>query len=69
VASLRTKLKKAYRTQYHCTFTPLDQAALAVFERALLTTPDRLARNYVHQMLVIEELTHSPGFRGKLLTY
>jgi site-specific DNA recombinase len=34
-----------------------DQAALAVFERVLLTTPDRLARNYVHQMLVIEELT------------
>jgi site-specific DNA recombinase len=34
-----------------------DQAALAVFERVLITTPDRLARNDVHQMLVIEELT------------
>jgi site-specific DNA recombinase len=33
------------------------QAALAVCERVLLTTPARLARNYVHQMLVIEALT------------
>jgi site-specific DNA recombinase len=33
-----------------------DRAALAAFERVLLTAPDRLARNYVHQMLLIEEL-------------
>lgn len=33
-----------------------DQAGLATFEVVLLTAPDRLARKYVHQMLVIEEL-------------
>ena len=33
-----------------------DRAALAVFERVLMTAPDRLARNYVHQVLLIEEL-------------
>src|SRR4029453_358489 len=33
-----------------------DRAALAAFERVLLTAPDRLARNYVHQILLIEEL-------------
>jgi site-specific DNA recombinase len=33
-----------------------DQAAQARFERVLLTAPDRLARNYVHQMVLIEEL-------------
>ena len=33
-----------------------DRAALAVFERVLMTAPDRLARNYVHQMLLIDEL-------------
>jgi site-specific DNA recombinase len=33
-----------------------EQAALAAFERVLLTAPDRLARNYVHQMLLIDEL-------------
>jgi site-specific DNA recombinase len=34
-----------------------DHAALGVFEQVLITAPDRLARNYVHQMLLIEELT------------
>jgi site-specific DNA recombinase len=34
-----------------------DQAALAAFDVVLLTAPDRLARKYLHQMLVIEELT------------
>ena len=34
-----------------------DRAALAEFDRVLVTAPDRLARNYVHQMLVLEELT------------
>jgi site-specific DNA recombinase len=34
-----------------------DRAALAEFDAVLITEPDRLARNYVHQMLVIEELT------------
>jgi site-specific DNA recombinase len=33
-----------------------DRAAFAAFERALITAPDRLARNYVHQMLLIDEL-------------
>jgi site-specific DNA recombinase len=33
-----------------------EQAALAAFEHVLLTAPDRLARNYVHQMLLIDEL-------------
>jgi site-specific DNA recombinase len=33
-----------------------DRAALAEFDVVLITEPDRLARNYVHQMLVIEEL-------------
>lgn len=34
-----------------------DRAAFAAFELVLLTAPDRLARNYVHQMLLIDELT------------
>jgi len=33
-----------------------DRAAQAEFERVLLTAPDRLARKYVHQVLLIEEL-------------
>jgi site-specific DNA recombinase len=33
-----------------------DQAALAAFELVVMTTPDRLARNYVHQVLLIDEL-------------
>ncbi len=33
-----------------------DQAALGAFDLLLLTTPDRLARNYVHQMVLLEEL-------------
>jgi site-specific DNA recombinase len=33
-----------------------DQAAQARCERVLITAPDRLARNYVHQMVLIEEL-------------
>jgi site-specific DNA recombinase len=34
-----------------------DRAALAAFERVLITAPDRLARNYVHQMLLVDEFT------------
>jgi len=34
-----------------------DQAAQAAFEDVLVTAPDRLARNYVHQMVLLEELT------------
>ena len=34
-----------------------DRAALGAFERLLLTAPDRLARNDVHQMVLLEELT------------
>lgn len=33
-----------------------DSATTAAFDRILLTTPDRLARKYVHQALLIEEL-------------
>jgi len=33
-----------------------DRAALAALDRVLVTAPDRLARNYVHQVLLIEEL-------------
>ncbi len=33
-----------------------DQAAQAAFDLVLITTPDRLARNYLHQMVVLEEL-------------
>jgi site-specific DNA recombinase len=32
-----------------------DQGAQAHFDRVLMTAPDRLARKYVHQMLLIEE--------------
>jgi len=33
-----------------------DRAAMAEFELVLLTAPDRLARKYVHQVLILEEL-------------
>src|SRR5881394_2761423 len=33
-----------------------DHAALGELDLVLVTAPDRLARNYVHQMLLIEEL-------------
>src|SRR5436190_2474844 len=33
-----------------------DHAALADLDIVLVTAPDRLARNYVHQVLLIEEL-------------
>jgi site-specific DNA recombinase len=33
-----------------------DAAAMAEFEMVLITAPDRLARKYVHQVLLIEEL-------------
>jgi site-specific DNA recombinase len=33
-----------------------DQAARAAFDVVLVTTPDRLARNFVHQMVIMEEL-------------
>ena len=33
-----------------------DRAAAGALERVLLTDPDRLARKYVHQVLLIEEL-------------
>ena len=33
-----------------------DAAASARFDRIVITTPDRLARNYVHQVLLVEEL-------------
>ena len=33
-----------------------EQAAMAAFEQVLITAPDRLARKYVHQVLLIDEL-------------
>jgi site-specific DNA recombinase len=32
-----------------------EQVSRAVFDRVVMTAPDRLARNYVHQMLLVEE--------------
>ncbi len=34
-----------------------DRGAMAAVECVLITAPDRLARNYVHQMLLVDELT------------
>ena len=34
-----------------------EHVAMAAFECVLITAPDRLARNYVHQMLLVDELT------------
>ncbi len=36
-----------------------EQSAQAHFDRVLITTPDRLARKYIYQMLLIEELEKS----------
>jgi site-specific DNA recombinase len=33
-----------------------DRAALRALDRVLITAPDRLARQYVHQVLLLEEL-------------
>src|SRR5262245_5872941 len=33
-----------------------DTVRLAEVDRVLMTSPDRLARNYVHQMVLLEEL-------------
>jgi site-specific DNA recombinase len=43
-----------------------DHAALAELDVVLVTAPDRLARNYVHQVLLIEELA-SHGCRVEFL--
>ena len=32
-----------------------DQVRCGAFDRVVITAPDRLARNYVHQMLLVEE--------------
>ncbi len=37
-----------------------DHAALALFEQLIITAPDRLARKYVHQALLVAEL-HDHG--------
>jgi site-specific DNA recombinase len=34
-----------------------DRAALRALDRVLITAPDRLARHYVHQVLLLEEIT------------
>ena len=33
-----------------------DHAARAAFDVVVVTAPDRLARNYVHQMVILEQL-------------
>src|ERR1044072_8338447 len=43
-----------------------DHAARAAFDVVLITAPDRLARNFVHQMVVMGEL-QSPGGGGRVL--
>lgn len=43
-----------------------DRAALGEFDVLAITEPDRLARNYVHQMLVIDELERC-GIRVEFL--
>ena len=43
-----------------------DRAAMAEFELVLITAPDRLARKYVHQVLLLEEL-ESHGCRVEFL--
>jgi len=43
-----------------------DAAAMAEFEVLLVAAPDRLARNYVHQVLLLEEL-HGRGCRVEFL--
>ncbi|MEA3375769.1 MAG: recombinase family protein [Chloroflexota bacterium] len=45
-----------------------DRAALIEFDVVLITEPDRLARNYVHQMLVLEEL-EKRGIQVKFLDH
>src|ERR1700761_1364507 len=43
-----------------------DHAALADLDVVLVTAPDRLARNYVHQVLLIDELA-GHGCQGEFL--
>ena len=38
-----------------------DRAALAAFERVLITPPDRLARHFTHQRLLLGELSQRGG--------
>jgi site-specific DNA recombinase len=43
-----------------------DRATMAEFELVLVTAPDRLARKYVHQALILQELEHQ-GCRVEFL--
>jgi site-specific DNA recombinase len=43
-----------------------DRAALRVLDRVLITAPDRLARHYVHQVLLLEEIA-ATGCRVEFL--
>src|SRR5260370_9359817 len=38
-----------------------DQAATGCIDQVIITAPDRLARKYVHQMLLIEDLAGHPS--------
>ena len=44
-----------------------DRAALCALDRVLMTAPDRLARQYVHQVLLLEEIT-ATGCQVEFLT-
>jgi len=43
-----------------------DGVRLGNYDRILVTSPDRLARNYVHQMVLLEEFERA-GYRAGLL--
>ncbi len=43
-----------------------DRAAMAAFECVVITAPDRFARNYVHQMLLVDAFTQH-GCRGEFV--
>jgi site-specific DNA recombinase len=45
-----------------------DHAALADLDVVVVTAPDRLARNYVHQVLLIEELVPLQATFARLTT-
>ncbi len=49
-------LRKSTSTSTRATAVLRDAAAMAEFEMLLVTAPDRLARKYVHQVLLLEEL-------------
>jgi site-specific DNA recombinase len=45
-----------------------DQIRSAAFDRVVITAPDRLARNYVHHMLLVEGGIRTSGMKGSSLS-